>query len=225
MAQIKTYTVKNVSVKARIHGNGEISEEWIKEKVLENYNNEGPIPATVGPDIDPNTGKPKIRRERGFYLEVPNPLEVEEHPTRDIKNLDRARFVKWGNRPGIYWITSQSNCNNLKYTKTIWVKYSENEDSGNLIVITTYPVESMNQGGQNKGYLPFKAFEHELSEINRESVRNWFEDRGLIMVLSDAEADRLKDIDIEKVYNLAKSARDKTKDVGIFGAPATIPMN
>ena len=222
MAQ-KTYTIKNVTVKARIHSNGEISEQWIKEEVLKNFEKEGPIPETQGPGIDPNTGKPKIRRERGFYLEVPVPLEVEEHSTEDIKNLDRARFVKWGNRPGIYWVTSRSNCNNLKYTKTIWVKYSEN--SGNLQVITVYPVVSMDQGGQNKGYLPFKAFEHNPSEINREDVRSWFEERRLIMVLSDAEVDKLPDIDFEKVYNLAKSAREKTKEVGIFGAPAPIPMN
>jgi len=221
MAQTKTYTVKNIAVKARIHNS--ISEEWVKEKVLEDYNNKGPIPETQGPDIDPNTGKPKIRRERGFYLEVPDPLEVEEHSTGDIKNLDRARFVKWGNRPGIYWITSRSNCNNLKYTKTIWVKYSEN--SGNLQVITAYPVVSLDQEGQNKGYLPFKAFEHDLTEINREDVRSWFEKRRLIMVLSDAELDKLKDVNFENIYNLAKSAREKTKDVGIFGGPATLPMN
>lgn len=225
MAQIKTYTVKNVVVKARVHGNGEISEEWIKEKVLENYNNEGPIPETVGSDIDPKTGQPKIRKERGFYLQVPNPLNVEEYRVSDVMNPDLIRFVQYGNRPGIHWATSLSNCKNPMYTTDIWVKYTE--EAGNLKVITVYPVRSNDQDGGNKGYLPFKPWEQDLSKINPTDARKYFEDRGFVMILTDAEMAKLKDIDFNEVYNNSVAGRNRVKNVGIFGGPETppVPMN
>lgn len=219
----KTYTIKNVVVKSRIHCNGEISEQWIKEEVLKNFEKEGPILETVGSDIDPKTGQPKIRKERGFYLQVPNPLNVEEYKVDDVKNPDLIRFVQYGNRPGIHWATCLSNCKNPKFTTDIWVKYAE--EAGNLKVITVYPVKSKDQGGGNKGYLPFKPWEQDLNKINPTDVRKYFEDRGYVMILTDAELGKLKDIDFDEVYNNSVAGRNRVKDVGIFGAPANIPMN
>ncbi len=219
MAQ-KTYTEKNVIIKkGRIHAG--ISQEFVVKSVLDDYETHGEIPPEVGKDG-------KERAERGLMLPIETPLNVEEYSIEDVKNLDQVVLAKWGNRPGIHFVTKLSNCKSPKFTKNVWVKYAEG--NGNLTVITAYPAEDPSQMG-NKGYAPYRNYVEGNDPkvlLDKDFLLTWFKNRGKVMILEDDVFGReIKPADLNSEYKMAIEAAERTKNVGIFSASdtPTIPMN